>query len=209
MCLATPKYLNDVRLAENSFDIAKLAPFSKKKASFFLQLNSWRFFFLRRLQLSKNILVDKDQVLIWQAINSFCFKLHSSIHPSLVVGAADLSILILILQSMHIILKLTKHQITNGRHAYALLNTFTKMALVTNTLIQCYAPKKQKISMLGNRFMQNNLIRIIWMCTKKVINKNVPSVFFENMILPVKHYNTTLMYVYILLPFPNTYVMCV
>lgn len=117
-------------------------------------------------------------MLIWQAINSFCFKLHSSIHPSLVVGAADLSILILILQSMHIILKLTKHQITNGRHAYALLNTFTKMALVTNTLIQCYAPKKQKISMLGNRFMQNNLIRIIWMCTKKVINKNVPSVFF-------------------------------
>lgn len=126
-----------------------------------------KIFFLRRLQLSKNILVDRDQVLIWQAINSFCFKLHSSIHPSLVVDAADLSILILILQSMHIILKLTKHQITNGRHAYALLNTFTKLALVTNTLIQCYAPKKQKISLLGNRFMQNNLIRIIWMCTKK------------------------------------------
>lgn len=153
-------------------------PFRRRKLLFSYSQILEDFFLLKRLQLSKNILVDKDQVLIWQAINSFCFKLHSSIHPSLVVGAADLSILILILQSMYIILKLTKHQITNGRHAYTLLNTFTKMALVTNTLIQCYAPKKQKISMLGNRFMQNNLIRIIWICTKKVINKNVPSVFF-------------------------------
>lgn len=93
-------------------------PFRRRRL-LFLTVKFLKFFFLRRLQLSKNILVDKDQVVIWQAINSFCFKLHSSIHPSLVVGSADLSILILILQSMHIILKLTKHQITNGRHAYA------------------------------------------------------------------------------------------